>query len=89
MRRAWPIQLIISSFCVDLLPGNRPDWGVFQVIAERRKQCETSDCDPLVWTNQRLVTWAKSIDLAEYADNLKGKNGAGLAPSVRDVIHRS
>lgn len=49
-----------------------------QVIDDRRKQCETTDCDPLVWTNQRFITWVRSIDLGEYAENLKdsGIHGA-------------
>ncbi|KAG7175123.1 Kazrin-like, partial [Homarus americanus] len=42
-----------------------------QVLAERRRQCEHIDADPVVWTNMRWVRWARSIDLAEYADNLK------------------
>ncbi|CAH1105563.1 unnamed protein product [Psylliodes chrysocephalus] len=42
-----------------------------QALAVRRHQCETMDADPLVWTNQRFIRWARSIDLAEYADNLK------------------
>ncbi|XP_042210900.1 kazrin-like isoform X5 [Homarus americanus] len=49
-----------------------------QVLAERRRQCEHIDADPVVWTNMRWVRWARSIDLAEYADNLKdsGVHGA-------------
>ncbi|XP_045025913.1 kazrin isoform X1 [Daphnia magna] len=49
-----------------------------QAINERRKQCDVIDCDPLVWTNQRFITWARGIDLAEYADNLResGIHGA-------------
>jgi hypothetical protein len=43
-----------------------------QAINERRRQCDVIDCDPLVWTNQRFITWARGIDLAEYADNLRG-----------------
>ncbi|XP_023015542.2 liprin protein kazrin isoform X1 [Leptinotarsa decemlineata] len=42
-----------------------------QALAVRRHQCETMDADPLVWTNPRFIKWARSIDLAEYADNLK------------------
>lgn len=38
----------------------------------RRHQCEQVDEDPLVWTNQRFIRWARNIDLTEYADNLKG-----------------
>nr|CAH0106145.1 unnamed protein product [Daphnia galeata] len=49
-----------------------------QAINERRRQCDVIDCDPLVWTNQRFITWARGIDLAEYADNLResGIHGA-------------
>ncbi|CAH1982383.1 unnamed protein product [Acanthoscelides obtectus] len=42
-----------------------------QALAVRRHQCENMDADPLVWTNQRFIRWARSIDLGEYADNLK------------------
>lgn len=44
-----------------------------QSLAMRRLQCENSDSDPIVWTNQKFIRWARSIDLGEYADNLKGK----------------
>ncbi|XP_050733121.1 uncharacterized protein LOC127006798 isoform X4 [Eriocheir sinensis] len=49
-----------------------------QVLAERRRQSELVDTDPVVWTNLRWVRWARSIDLAEYAENLKdsGVHGA-------------
>nr|CAD7425230.1 unnamed protein product [Timema monikensis] len=49
-----------------------------QALAVRRHQCETLDADPLVWTNQRFIRWARNIDLSEYADNLKdsGVHGA-------------
>ncbi|KAK7874357.1 hypothetical protein R5R35_007824 [Gryllus longicercus] len=49
-----------------------------QALAVRRHQCETVDADPLVWTNQRFIRWARNIDLSEYADNLKdsGVHGA-------------
>nr|CAI5833753.1 unnamed protein product [Callosobruchus analis] len=42
-----------------------------QALAVRRHQSENMDADPLVWTNQRFIRWARSIDLGEYADNLK------------------
>lgn len=41
-------------------------------MAIRRLQCENSDTDPIVWTNQRFIRWARDIHLEEYADNLKG-----------------
>ncbi|XP_016837238.1 kazrin-A isoform X2 [Nasonia vitripennis] len=49
-----------------------------QALAVRRHNCEQVDADPLVWTNQRFIRWARNIDLAEYADNLKdsGVHGA-------------
>ncbi|CAH0548071.1 unnamed protein product [Brassicogethes aeneus] len=42
-----------------------------QALSVRRHQCENMDADPLVWTNIRFIRWARSIDLGEYADNLK------------------
>ncbi|CAL8147946.1 unnamed protein product [Orchesella dallaii] len=45
-----------------------------QALAERRRHCES---DPLVWTNQHFVQWARSIDLTEYAENLKGSGVHG------------
>uniref|UniRef100_A0A1B6DCS0 SAM domain-containing protein n=1 Tax=Clastoptera arizonana TaxID=38151 RepID=A0A1B6DCS0_9HEMI len=57
-----------------------------QALAVRRHQCETIDADPLVWTNQRFIRWARNIDLGEYAENLKdsGVHGAlvVLEPSL-------
>ncbi|XP_068083344.1 kazrin isoform X2 [Anabrus simplex] len=49
-----------------------------QALAVRRHQCENIDADPLVWTNQRFIRWARNIDLSEYAENLKdsGVHGA-------------
>ncbi|XP_033208496.1 kazrin isoform X2 [Belonocnema kinseyi] len=49
-----------------------------QALAVRRHNCEQINIDPLVWTNQRFIRWARSIDLTEYADNLKdsGVHGA-------------
>ncbi|EZA60612.1 Kazrin [Ooceraea biroi] len=49
-----------------------------QALAVRRHQCDQIDTDPLVWTNQRFIRWAKNIDLTEYAENLKdsGVHGA-------------
>lgn len=38
----------------------------------RRMQSENINTDPIVWTNHRLIRWIRSIDLSEYADNLKG-----------------
>ncbi|XP_006819717.1 kazrin-like [Saccoglossus kowalevskii] len=51
-----------------------------EILMERRASCEEIDVDPLVWTNHRVIKWAKSIDLKEYADNLldSGVHGALL-----------
>lgn len=43
-----------------------------QALTMRRMQCENINADPIVWTNQKIIRWARSIDLGEYADNLKG-----------------
>lgn len=45
-----------------------------QSLLIRRSQSEHVDTDPIVWTNQRFIRWAYSIDLGEYANNLKGEN---------------
>lgn len=44
-----------------------------QALAIRRLQCDNSDTDPIVWTNQRFIQWARDIHLEEYAENLKGE----------------
>lgn len=44
-----------------------------QTLAMRRLQSENVDADPIVWTTHRFIRWARSIDLGEYADNLKGE----------------
>ena len=54
-----------------------------QALTMRRVQCENVDADPIVWTNQKFIRWARSIDLGEYADNLKGlfqRNQLGVLP---------
>lgn len=42
-----------------------------QALAMRRLQCESENLDPLVWTNQRFMRWVRSIDLGEFAENLR------------------
>lgn len=44
-----------------------------QALAVRRLQCENNYSDPIVWTNQRFIRWVRSIDLGEYAENLRSK----------------
>lgn len=45
-----------------------------QALAMRRLQSESENIDPIVWTNQRFIRWVRSIDLGEFADNLRSKN---------------
>lgn len=49
-----------------------------QILSQRRSHSENMDVDPLVWTNQRFIKWVRSIDLVEYAENLRdsGVHGA-------------
>lgn len=49
-----------------------------QMLNQRRMNSENMDVDPMVWTNQRLIKWSASIDLGEYAENLRntGVHGA-------------
>lgn len=44
-----------------------------QAMAMRRLQCESENIDPIVWTNQRFIRWVRSIDLGEFADNLRSE----------------
>lgn len=55
-----------------------------QSLAERRRHCEA---DPLVWTNQHFVQWARSIDLTEYAENLKGRSAYNVLASTVAVFY--
>ncbi|XP_035828625.1 kazrin isoform X2 [Aplysia californica] len=47
-------------------------------LYHRRNLSEERDNDLIVWTNERLIKWTKSIDLGEYSENLveSGVNGA-------------
>ncbi|XP_018328155.1 liprin-alpha-1 isoform X2 [Agrilus planipennis] len=51
------------------------------VLENRRKNCEDSNIDALVWSNDRVIKWVSSIGLKEYANNLleSGVHGALLA----------
>lgn len=44
-----------------------------QALAMRRLQSESETIDPIVWTNQRFIRWVRSIDLGEFADNLRSE----------------
>jgi hypothetical protein len=52
---------------------------VLQVLLERRAMSEEADTDPIVWTNSRLIKWVESIDLGEYAMNLRNSGVHGAA----------
>ncbi|KAH9495119.1 hypothetical protein Btru_018214 [Bulinus truncatus] len=47
-------------------------------LYHRRNLCEDKDIDLIVWTNERLIKWTRSIDLGEYSENLieSGVHGA-------------
>uniref|UniRef100_A0A0B7B8G1 SAM domain-containing protein n=1 Tax=Arion vulgaris TaxID=1028688 RepID=A0A0B7B8G1_9EUPU len=47
-------------------------------LYQRRNLCESKDTDLIVWTNERLMKWIRSIDLGEYSENLTegGLHGA-------------
>lgn len=34
-----------------------------QLLMERRRKSEENDLDPLVWTNERVAKWCRSVDL--------------------------
>ncbi|XP_059142845.1 kazrin-like isoform X2 [Physella acuta] len=47
-------------------------------LYHRRNLCEDKDTDLIVWTNERLMKWTRSIDLGEYCESLveSGVHGA-------------
>ncbi|KAK3729696.1 hypothetical protein QZH41_004576 [Actinostola sp. cb2023] len=49
-----------------------------QALLERRSKCEETYTDPIVWTNDKITRWCRSIDLGEYAETLRdtGVHGA-------------
>ncbi|XP_023310282.1 liprin-alpha-1, partial [Anoplophora glabripennis] len=51
------------------------------LLEDRRKNCENTVSDVLVWSNERLIRWVVSIGLKEYANNLleSGVHGALIA----------
>ncbi|XP_056635833.1 liprin-alpha-1 isoform X2 [Diorhabda carinulata] len=50
-------------------------------LEERRKNCENTLSDVLVWSNERVVKWVTSIGLKDYGNNLEesGVHGALIA----------
>ncbi|CAG9769127.1 unnamed protein product [Ceutorhynchus assimilis] len=51
------------------------------LLEERRKNCENTNTDVLVWSNDRLIRWVSTIGLKEYGNNLleSGVHGALMA----------
>ncbi|XP_071109797.1 uncharacterized protein [Haliotis cracherodii] len=49
-----------------------------ELLTERRSQCEDNNTDPLVWSNDKVMKWIRSIELGEYVQNLResGVHGA-------------
>jgi len=33
------------------------------LLVDRRRQSEDNDLDPIVWTNERVAKWCRSVDL--------------------------
>uniref|UniRef100_A0A914X828 SAM domain-containing protein n=1 Tax=Plectus sambesii TaxID=2011161 RepID=A0A914X828_9BILA len=52
-----------------------------KLLEERRRACENSYRDVLVWSCDRMARWVDSVGLGQYADNLKesGVHGALIA----------
>ncbi|XP_023029525.1 PTPRF interacting protein alpha isoform X4 [Leptinotarsa decemlineata] len=50
-------------------------------LEDRRKNCENTLSDVLVWSNERLIKWVASIGLKDYSNNLEesGVHGALIA----------
>ncbi|OON23287.1 hypothetical protein X801_00806 [Opisthorchis viverrini] len=66
------ISLYYGIMCLKRLDYNRTE------LERRREACATVDSDVLVWSNERVMKWLKSIGLQDYADNLidSGVHGA-------------
>ncbi|CAL8079383.1 unnamed protein product [Orchesella dallaii] len=52
-----------------------------KLLEERRRACENENNDLLVWSNERIIKWAQSLGLKEYAMHLQesGVHGALIA----------
>lgn len=37
--------------------------NILQVLTERRNRAKATNTDPVVWTNEQVINWVKSIDL--------------------------
>lgn len=54
----------------------------FNLSSLKRRPSVTSESvpatqDPTLWTNHRVMEWLRSIDLSEYAANLRGSGVHG------------
>ncbi|XP_060524107.1 liprin-alpha-1 isoform X2 [Cylas formicarius] len=51
------------------------------LLEDRRKNCENTNTDVLVWSNDRLIRWVATIGLKEFGNNLleSGVHGALVA----------
>jgi len=52
----------------------------------RRSTCSHRNIDVLVWSNQRLIDWVHSIDLKEYAENLRDSGIHGAVISYEETF---
>ncbi|KAG9510053.1 Liprin-alpha-2 [Fragariocoptes setiger] len=61
--------------CLKRLGYNR------RLLDERRRRCENELIDLLVWSNQRVIKWANSVELQQFSNNLleSGIHGALIA----------
>lgn len=41
-----------------------------RLLEELRSQAENKNCNVMVWSNERLIKWANSVDLQQFSNNL-------------------
>lgn len=53
-------------------------------------QNKTSPSEVVQWSNHRVMEWLRSVDLAEYAPNLRGSGvHGGLIVSLRSLVAKT
>lgn len=57
-----------------------------RLLEKRRQMCADEVKDVLVWSNERLISWLKKIELAEYADNLHGTGVHGAVIALDETF---
>ncbi|XP_001634468.2 kazrin isoform X3 [Nematostella vectensis] len=57
-----------------------------QCLIDRRLSCDETDIDPVVWTNDKVMRWCRSIDLQEYADNLRDSGVHGAMMVINETF---